>query len=63
MARRSATHHDDEQTKDSSVMTSTRERIISPARQHFFAYGFRRVTMDHLGQEPGMSKKTLYAHF
>ena len=63
MARRSTIHPNDEQTKDSSVKTSTRERIVSPARQHFFAYGFRRVTMDHLGHELGISKKTLYTHF
>ncbi|QIF01837.1 TetR/AcrR family transcriptional regulator [Roseimicrobium sp. ORNL1] len=40
-----------------------RERIIEGARQHFFAHGFRGVTMDDLAQELAMSKKTLYAHF
>lgn len=40
-----------------------RQRIIQGARQHFFAHGFRGVTMDDLAQELGMSKKTLYAHF
>ena len=39
------------------------QRIISAARQHFFAHGFRRVTMDDLASELGMSKKTLYACF
>ena len=38
-------------------------RIIAVARQHFFAHGFRRVTMDDLAGELGMSKKTLYASF
>jgi AcrR family transcriptional regulator len=38
-------------------------RIITAARQHFFAHGFRRVTMDDLTGELGMSKKTLYACF
>ncbi|XHR30054.1 MAG: TetR/AcrR family transcriptional regulator [Chthoniobacteraceae bacterium] len=40
-----------------------RERIVSAARVHYFAAGFRGVTMDDLAAELGMSKKTLYAHF
>lgn len=40
-----------------------RRRIIAAARQHFFAHGFRGVSMDDLAAEVGMSKKTLYAHF
>ena len=40
-----------------------RQRIVAAARQHFFAHGFRGVTMDDLADELGMSKKTLYAHF
>jgi len=39
------------------------ERIVSAARAHFFAHGFRSVTMDDLAAELGMSKKTLYAQF
>jgi TetR/AcrR family transcriptional regulator, cholesterol catabolism regulator len=42
---------------------STRQRIVAGARHHFFAYGFRGVTMDDLAAQLGMSKKTLYAHF
>jgi AcrR family transcriptional regulator len=38
-------------------------RIVSAARRHFFAHGFRGVTMDDLAHELGMSKKTLYASF
>ncbi len=38
-------------------------RILVVARQHFFAHGFRGVTMDDLAGELGMSKKTLYASF
>lgn len=41
----------------------TRLRIVAAARRHFFAHGFRGVTMDDLALELGMSKKTLYAHF
>jgi AcrR family transcriptional regulator len=38
-------------------------RIVNAARRHFFAHGFRGVTMDDLAHELGMSKKTLYASF
>ena len=37
--------------------------MIAAARRHFFAHGFRSVTMDDLAEELGMSKKTLYAAF
>lgn len=43
--------------------SSARQRIVAGARAHFFAHGFRHVTMDDLADELGMSKKTLYAHF
>src|SRR5262250_2316333 len=39
------------------------QRIVTTARRHFFAHGFRSVTMDDLADELGMSKKTLYACF
>jgi AcrR family transcriptional regulator len=39
------------------------QRIVAAARRHFFAHGFRSVTMDDLAEELGMSKKTLYACF
>jgi AcrR family transcriptional regulator len=39
------------------------QRIVTAARRHFFAHGFRSVTMDDLARELGMSKKTLYACF
>ena len=40
-----------------------RQRIVDAARVHFFSHGFRRVTMDDLAEELGISKKTLYAYF
>ena len=40
-----------------------RQRIVDAARAHFFSHGFRRVTMDDLAEELGISKKTIYAHF
>ena len=45
------------------VESLTRQRIVGAARRHFFAHGFRTVTMDDIAEELGMSKKTLYAHF
>ena len=42
---------------------SAARRIVATARQHFFAHGFRAVTMDDIAAELGMSKKTLYACF
>ena len=39
------------------------ERIVKAAREHFFAHGFRSVTMDDLAAVLGMSKKTLYAAY
>src|SRR6476659_11209529 len=43
--------------------SSIRQRIVDAARAHFFSHGFRRVTMDDLALELGISKKTLYAYF
>ena len=41
----------------------TAQRIVTAARGHFFAHGFRNVTMDELAADLGMSKKTLYTAF
>jgi len=38
-------------------------RIVTAARRRFLSQGFRRVTMDDLAEELGMSKKTLYGSF
>lgn len=50
-------------TGTSSSENSIAQRIITAARRHFFAHGFRGVTMDDLAEELGMSKKTLYGSF
>ena len=50
-------------TKDPFPKDSAAQRIVTAARRHFFAHGFRGVTMDDLAEELGMSKKTLYAAF
>jgi AcrR family transcriptional regulator len=46
-----------------SAENAAAQRIVSAARRHFLAHGFRSVTMDDLAEELGMSKKTLYASF
>jgi AcrR family transcriptional regulator len=50
-------------TSRKAAADGPRERIVSGARRHFFAHGFRGVTMDELARELGMSKKTLYVSF
>jgi AcrR family transcriptional regulator len=49
--------------KPATVENTVTDRIVAAARRHFFAHGFRGVTMDDLAEEVGMSKKTLYAAF
>lgn len=49
--------------KSTSTSSAARQKIVSTARAHFLAHGFRNVTMDDLAAEVGMSKKTFYAHF
>ena len=46
-----------------STASPIAQRIVTAARDHFFAHGLRSVTMDDLAAELGMSKKTLYAEF
>ncbi len=38
-------------------------RIITKAREQFFRYGVKSVTMDDIARELGISKKTIYQHF
>ncbi len=40
-----------------------KEKIIRKAREMFFRYGFKDVTMDEIARGVGISKKTLYQHF
>lgn len=41
---------------------STRSRILGRASELFQQFGFKRVTMDDISHQLGMSKKTLYQH-
>jgi len=40
-----------------------KNRIIDTAEKRFSQYGFKRVTMDDIASDLGISKKTLYKHF
>jgi AcrR family transcriptional regulator len=40
-----------------------KERIINTATDLFLNFGFKSVTMDHIAEEMGISKKTIYANF
>mgnify|MGYP002178940853 CR=1 FL=1 len=40
-----------------------KQDILHKAGDLFLEFGFKSVTMDHLGQELGVSKKTLYGYF
>lgn len=40
-----------------------KEDILHKAGDLFLEFGFKSVTMDHLAQELGVSKKTLYGYF
>ena len=46
-----------------STGRSAAKAVIAAARRQFFVHGFRRVSMDDLAAELGISKKTLYAYF
>jgi AcrR family transcriptional regulator len=50
-------------TQPSPPENPAAQKVIAAARRHFFAHGFRSVTMDDLAEELGMSKKTLYLAF
>lgn len=40
-----------------------RNNILETAKKRFFHYGYRKVTMDDIASDLGISKKTLYKHF
>lgn len=40
-----------------------KNRIIDAAKKRFFNYGYRKVTMDEIASDLGISKKTLYKYF
>lgn len=39
------------------------DRILDKARELFFFFGIKRITMDDIAKHLGISKKTLYSHY
>jgi AcrR family transcriptional regulator len=39
------------------------EKILKTSLELFFKYGIKRVTMDDIAKELGMSKKTIYQFY
>ncbi len=44
-------------------MTSKKEAVILAARELFSNYGYRKVSMDEIAQQAGVTKKTIYTYF
>jgi AcrR family transcriptional regulator len=45
------------------IKLEIKDRIIAKARELFFRYGVKSVTMDDIASDLGISKKTIYLHF
>jgi len=41
----------------------TQDKILKTSLELFYKFGIKRVTMDDIAKELGMSKKTIYHHF
>jgi AcrR family transcriptional regulator len=46
-----------------SVSASRRDEILAAARAAFFHYGFRRVSLDAIAAEVGVTRTAIYHHF
>lgn len=46
-----------------TTTTELKERIFAQAEVLFCRYGIKRITMDDLARDLGISKKTIYLHF
>lgn len=44
-------------------MTVKQMQIINAARELFSTYGYKKVTMDEIAKEAGVTKKTIYTYF
>ena len=42
---------------------NTKEKIITSARNLFETYGYKKVSMEEVAVNAGVTKKTLYAYF
>jgi len=46
-----------------SSSTAKRDAIVKAAAQVFLEHGYGAASMDHIAQEAGVSKQTIYSHF
>lgn len=46
-----------------SLVTDTRDKILDAAETFVLASGFRKLTMEQLAREAGVSRATIYLHF
>ncbi len=44
-------------------MTETKEKILNSARTLFTDYGYKKVSMDEIASNAGVTKKTVYSYF
>ena len=45
------------------MISETKNRILNAARDQFYHYGVKRITMDDIARTTGMSKKTIYQEY
>ena len=45
------------------VLILKEEQIIEVARELFHKFGFKKVSMDEIARESGVTKKTIYRYF
>jgi AcrR family transcriptional regulator len=45
------------------MITETKNRILTTAREQFYHFGIKRITMDDIARTTGMSKKTIYQEY
>jgi AcrR family transcriptional regulator len=49
--------------RETATRTATRERILDATDLLMQRYGFRKMTMDDIAKEAGLSKRTIYTYF
>lgn len=47
----------------SKMISETKNRILTAAREQFHLFGVKRITMDDIARTTGMSKKTIYQEY
>ncbi len=45
------------------MILDTKNRILTAAREQFYHFGVKRITMDDIARTTGMSKKTIYQEY